>query len=425
MSAPFRRRLTGIIFAVLLLGVGFAAGQYYLQRTYQTQVEAAYRRALSELATHFQELAAELGRARLAVSGRQRSLIGANLRRLVYAAQDNLGELPLGEVNLEGLCRLLDEVHEQTYLYVQAEWDPQALEELYSQVQYVSGELGNLVLAKQQEYPLVSWQRYLAAAVAAPEVLQAFTAINDGLGELRSPLSRAPARRGEIAGESIGPEQAVKAAQEFCGRAGLHFQVTNESKGEIPAYTVEAKDERGRIIVEVSQKGGRVLWMMAAEEVPASSLSAQEMVDKGREFLEQRGFPPLHLTDVQMLRNRATLTFVPNRGGILRYAESVKVQVSAADGSILGFWGTPYYTAQSRLEQLEELPEQTWEVQDKLRSGLEVLDEKLALIPTADNREVLTKRVGVRYQDEYYLIYLNAATGEEEQIVQVSSPLYF
>ncbi len=165
--------------------------------------------------------------------------------------------------------------------------------------------------------------------------------------------------------------------------------------------------------------------MMASEEVAASHLAAQDLVARGREFLQQRGFPPLHLTDLQILQNRATLTFVPNRDGILRYGEAVKVQVSAADGSILGFWGTAYYTAQSRLETLEQLPAQNWQVREKLRPELEILDEKLALIPTAEQGEVLTKRVGVRYQDEYYLIYLNAETGEEEQIVQVSSSEYF
>lgn len=426
MSPAAKSRLTAIVFALLFLGVGYAAGQYFLKQAYQRQVEAAYRRALSELATHFQELSLELGRARLAQSERQRSLIESNLRSLVYAAQSNLGELPLGEINLEGLCGLLADVYEQTYRYVQEEWEPEALEELYGQVQYVSGELASLLLHKQDEFPWVSWQEYLSAAVAGPGVLRAFTAINDELVTLRSSLSaRAPLSRGEITGETISPEQAVVAAQEFCRREGLHFQVTNESKGQIPTYTVEAKDEAGHIIVEVSQKGGWVLWMMDSREVKASRLSEQEMVAGGRQFLEDRGFPPLHITDVQVLRNRATLTFVPNREGVLRYGESVKLQVSAEDGSILGFWGTAYHTAQSRQGRVQAPQEEAWAARDRLRYGLEVLDEKLALIPTDGQEEVLTRRVGVRYGDEYYLIYLNAETGEEEQIVRVASPQYF
>ena len=94
MAKSIRTKLTAIIFALLLIGVGFAAGQYYLNRTYQRQVEAAYRRALGELATHFQGLAAEMGKARLAVGVNKRGLIGSKLRRLNYAAQSNLGSCP-------------------------------------------------------------------------------------------------------------------------------------------------------------------------------------------------------------------------------------------------------------------------------------------------------------------------------------------
>lgn len=423
MARDLKHKLTGIIFALLLLGVGFAAGQYYLHRTYQVQVEAAYRRALSELGTHFQELQAELSRARLAVSAKQRGQSSANLRRLVYAAQGNVGELPLGEIKVEGICQLLAEIYEQTYLQ---EWDSEVLDELYGQVEYVNHELGQLLVSKQLEFPWVSWHEYFSAQVVVPQYLEALAAINAGLVELRPPGERPPFLRGEIAGESIDQEQAVEAARRFTGEKHLNFQVTGESKGVIPSFTVEAKGETGRIMLEVSQKGGLVLWMLDSREVKESRLSRQELVEVGRNFLEQRDFPPLHITDVQILQNRATLTFVPERNGVLRYAEPLKVQVSAEDGSILGFWATPFYAAQSRVEDVgEQMREVSWDPQTKLRAGLEILDEKFALIPGAGQGEVLTKRLGVCHEDEYYLIYLNAETGEEEQIVQVSSPEFF
>ncbi|NMB02104.1 MAG: hypothetical protein GX971_11420 [Firmicutes bacterium] len=428
MGKGLRQKLISIIFALVLIGVGFVAGQYYLHRAYQTQVEAGYRRALSELGTHFQALTAEMGRARLAVSPGQRSLIGANLRSLIYAVQSNLGELPLGEVNLEGVCQLLDELYEQTYFYSQEKLDPTTIDELYGQVQYVNHELNQLVLHKQFEYPWVSWHEYLTTSVVVPDFLQAFALINAGLGEIRigtSLVQDGVFKRGEILGESIGREQAVEVARTFIGQGSLNFQVTNETKGAIPSYTVEAKDGEERIIVEVSQKGGLVLWMVHSREIRESGLSAEEMVARGARFLEERGFPPLNVTDLQVLQNKATITFVPARDGILRYGEPLKVQVSAADGSILGFWGTPFYVAQSREGEVELAKEINWIPQDKIRSDLEILDEKLVLIELEGQGEVLTTRLGVRYQDDYYLIYLNADTGEEEQIVQVSSPQFF
>ena len=62
---------------------------------------------------------------------------------------------------------------------------------------------------------------------------------------------------------------------------------------------------------------------------------------------------------------------------------------------------------------------------EKIRSGAEILDRKQALIQDQQEREILVERLGVRYQDQYYLIYLNAESGAEEWIVPVKSPQFF
>ncbi len=430
MSKGLIRKLIAILFAIGLLGMGFAGGQYYLHRMYQRQVEVSYRRALGEFGTHFREIATELGRARLAVSPKQRNLIGANLRRLIYAAQSNMGELPLGEIHLERISHLLGSIYDQTYSYVQGEVDPASLKDLHGQIEYVSHELGQILVSKDLEFPWVSWHEYLSASVVVPEFMQALTVINDGLEEFKAPL-----RRGEIIGDAIKQEQAIEAARTFSGRSNLIFQVTNETKGDLPSYTVEATDGQERIVVEVSQRGGMVLWMSVASIAPTESanprpaenkLNMEEMLARGSEFLEQNGFASLHITDVQVLQNRATLTFVPNRDGVLRYGEPLRVQVSAFDGSILGFWGTPFFLAQSRAKpEMMQAGETAWNVEDKVQAGVKVLDQKMALIQNEREEEIFTTRLGVEYEEDYYLIYLNLETGDEEQIVQVSSPQYF
>ncbi|NLL42794.1 MAG: hypothetical protein GX251_05600 [Firmicutes bacterium] len=427
MPKGWKRKLTAILFAIGLLGVGFVVGQYYLHRLYQRQVEVSYRRALGEFGTHLGEIAAELGRARLAVSSKQKGLIAANLRRLIYAAQINMGELPLGEIQLERMSHLLDHVYEQTHVYFQGDMDTNALHSLYQQIDYVSHELGNLLIHKEQEFPWVSWHEYFSTTALVPGFMQALTAINDGLEEYRSTI-----RQGEIQGEMIGRQQAMEIARSFSGRADLSFQVTNETKGGIPAYTVEAIDDRARHVLEISQRGGRVLWMTvtplrAAQEDDAKPiLSLEEIVERGAEFLEQRGLGALHITDVQVLQNRATLTFVPTRDGILRYGEPLRVQVNTTDGSIIGFWATSFFAAQSRVHsEMAAAGEVAWKMEDRVQEGVEILDQKLALIQNERQEEVLTTRLGVKYGEDYYLIYLNLETGDEEQIVQVSSPQFF
>jgi len=413
-----RTRLIKILFGIVLLSLGFVGGQHYLQKLYERQVEVAYQRALSEFATHLQELTLEVGRARLAVSGRQRHQIGADIRRLVYAAQSNMGGLPFGEIETERIANLLAEVYNQSYLYEHS--GAFAADQLYEQIKHVHGRLQKALMQKKAEFPWVSWHEYLGVKLSFSDVLQTLTAINNDLAELKT-----PGRRGEIKGEQITAEEALKAARSFWGETDLNYVITNESKGSLPTYTVEAAGNGEHVIIEVSQKGGMVLWFTSLGEVSEKKLELGELKLRGLAFLEERDFPPMHLTDAQLLQNRATLTFVPKRDGVLLYTASVKVQVSAADGSILGFWGVPFYIAQSRAEWTDVTPAAEWEAGDKVGGGVKILDEKMALIPTGQKEEVLTKRLGVEYQNEHYLIYLNALTGEEEQIVQVASPDFF
>jgi len=151
------------------------------------------------------------------VSSKQRGLIGSNLRRLVYAAPEQSWEnCPWEKSTWRACAGCWPRFTSRPIISSQEEADPQVLEELYGQVQYVSGELGSLLLDKQQEFPWVSWQEYFAAKATVPQLLQAFTAINAGLGELdASWAERVPLTRGEITGESIEPEQAVEAARSF------------------------------------------------------------------------------------------------------------------------------------------------------------------------------------------------------------------
>ena len=244
----------------------------------------------------------------------------------------------------------------------------------------------------------------------------------------RSDEFAAPKWQGMITGEGIDGDQAIEAARDFSGRENSSFQVISETKGNIPSYTVVAMDDEERVVVEVSQRGGMVLWMTvtsASEDDLDSMLTPEEMVARGSDFLEQRGFTSLHITDAQILQNRATLTFVPQRDGILRYGEPLRVQVSAVDGSILGFWATSFFLAQSRLQPDVVPGEISWNVDEKVQAGVEILDQKMALILNEQQEETLTTRLGVQYQEDYYLVYLNFETGDEEQIVQVASPQFF
>lgn len=430
------RSFTRIVFALSLLVLGFALGQFYLQKAYQQQMEASYRRALREFGVHLTALGQELGKARLVSAPEQTAVMAANMRSSIQAAQANLGQLPLGEVDLGRIEQIMWECYRSSYAYGQGNLSSEALQTLYEQITSLSHEVRSLLVEKELEPTWVSWNRYFATSLTFSEsIVTALSNINASLEELDGDLVGLPRRaQGSITGDEISGEQAVQIAREFSGRNDWEFEVINEREGDIPAFTVEGRGAgQDSITLEVSRKGGLVLWMISSQAVTASNLSTNQMADVARQFLRERGFPEVHATDVQVLQNRATFTFVPVVGGLLRYAEPLKVQVSASDGQILGFQGVLYYLARGRAAAEEQsnndaLPQVALEEKDvksRINAQAVVLDHKLALVPNELDEEVLTHRLGVQLGDDYYLVYINDQSGREERIVPVSSPDFF
>jgi spore germination protein len=428
------QNFSGIVFATALLVLGFAVGQYYLQKAYQQQMEASYRRAMREFAVHVAALSQDLGKARVVAAPEQMGALAASMRSSVQGAQASLGQLPLGEVDLGKVEGMLWQCYRSAYAYGAGQLSSGALQALYEQVSRLSQEVQAFLAEKEVESPWVSWNRYFTTSLVLSDSLTAaLTQINSSLEELDEELGALPRRAsGMITGDEIRPEQAREIAQAFSGRSDLKFEVINETEGDIPAYTVEAKGRDGEsITVEVSQQGGLVLCMISSRAVRSRELEAGEMVEIARQFLAERDFPTVHMTDVQILQNRATITFVPVVGGVLRYAEPLKVQVSAADGEIIGFQGILYYLAQGRSPQSDagedepQIAMEREEAEQRVSGEAVVLDHKLALVPNHLDETVLTHRLGVQVGDDYYLVYINDQSGVEEEIVQVSSPEFF
>ena len=98
------RAFPNIVFAVALLVLGFAVGQYYLQKAYQLQMEASYRRALREFAVHLTELSQDLGKARVISGSEQAAALAEEMRSRIAAAQASLQP---GEIDLSRLEQMM------------------------------------------------------------------------------------------------------------------------------------------------------------------------------------------------------------------------------------------------------------------------------------------------------------------------------
>ena len=109
---------------------------------------------------------------------------------------------------------------------------------------------------------------------------------------------------------------------------------------------------------------------------------------------------------------------MPKEGELRLYPDQIKIQVALDNGEIIGFDAVPYllYHHRRDLPEPQVSPE---EAAAQLRPEIQLKEKRLALIPLPGGKEVLTYELLCGYEAQDYLIYINALTGAEENILKL------
>ncbi|MEW6229986.1 MAG: PepSY1/2 domain-containing protein, partial [Bacillota bacterium] len=311
-------RLGGVL-VVVLLGLGLFR-EYRLRKEVEIRTENQYQRAFQEVVYHLDGLEQELGKAAAAGSMTQIAKAFADAWRHSESARASIGQLPIANVPLSSTESFLARVAAFTYTVSQRgpsgaaltdrEWS--ILRDLHKQARFAADELARM--GRAFTAGALRWtdvQRDVAAAATRPErtpratpssqVTKSFKMLEDGMtrfpspdieGVIPPPRQKIPA----IPGPEIGTDEAVRIALDFIGPevlAGRSARVISRVPSEPEAYRIEVPPARGRnnrILMDVSVRGGRVLWMMDESPIGSATITPSTAEPIAAEFLESRGF---------------------------------------------------------------------------------------------------------------------------------------
>lgn len=437
--------LFGLLF-VALLGVGFWGYQESrLRQELQNRAESQYQKDFHELTWHLDHITGQLAQSLVTSSREQSVLTLATVWRQVFAAQSNLGGLPLAFVPLSKTEKFLADTGEvaQALLGKLArgregleEESRRVLEELFHRSKTLDEELNKLeakILNKQ-----LSWTQVELASVAGGGNL-ADNTILDGFNLLEKRIEEYP----EInLSEDLAPvepeprkmkgdkEIGLKEAQQIAldwwfVDPGKHTaKMSYEGVGDIPTYGIEIPplaEEKETVYVDVSRLDGSVIWAMKTSTPESSKLSLREGEQKGQEWLRQHEMQDFVMVHAQKEDNFGVYTFVPRQGEVLLYPDQVKIQVALQDGEITGFEGTPYHMYHhTRALPEPKLTEE--QIRAMVNPRLKLESVCPALIVNTWGQEILTWEVRGSFYEEKFSIFYNADSGSEENIVRRTPP---
>lgn len=228
-----------------------------------------------------------------------------------------------------------------------------------------------------------------------------------------------------MSGMPVSQEEAARRLPTYFPQAD-RYSTGNviERNGNIKAYSfhLAPADARGgahTATVEVSKNGGHLVQMLNARMVGAPTMDLTRARTLGQEYLASAGYPGMVPTYGQIQEGTATIAYAYRENGVVIYPDQIKVKVALDNGEILAVDARQYlmhHKARS-IAQPKLTPNKA---EAEVNPDLEVQRVQLAMIPDqAETGEILTYEFLTRMGQETYLVYINAETGEEEQILQL------
>ena len=431
-----------IIVAILLLSL-LVSFIIYQNEKYIQVSENDYNQSLYELINYVQNVETYLAKSVISTTPEHGAETLTNVWREANLAQAYLAELPVNTNELEKTEKFLNQVSDYSYslsrknIYneslTQEELDN--LNELYNYSVELEKTLAQL--STDMESGRISWKQLTqktnnAFAQQVSNIsLDSFSNLEENFHEYSgliydgafSEHLTSKEKKG-LTGEEVSEEDAKKVVENFVGAENIkEISLNGESENtEILTYDFSVNLQDGRddnkMSISISKKGGHIVYMSYNRDINAESMNEEEAVAKAKEFLVSREIENMKETYYIKEGGMLTINFAYEQNGVIIYPDLIKIKIALDNGQIMGMETSGYLN--SHYVRNIESPKITLEEAKKtLNKKLEVESEKLAIIPTEYQTEILCYEFKGKVNDKNYIVYINAENGREEDILLI------
>jgi len=434
------RRIAVILLPVALIGlVGTTVWGYQENQEKNAlliKAENQYQRAFHDLNFHMNKLQDELGKSLALGSRRQISQCLTNVWRLAYAAQSDLGQLPLSLVPFDKTEEFLAKIGQFAYqvglrdldrepltdkewntlrsLYNRSNQNQRELQKLQKQVleknlRWMDVELALASEDKKMDNTIIDGFRRVDRLVNEyPEVDWGPTVNNMSMNQLKDFR--------KLKGKRITAEEAKKRFAKVLDRPDTRgIEVTSGVKGDASTYSLRLKRGKHTVYADVTKVGGHVLWMMFDRPIGKKKMSLEQAEGRAEAFLDRLRYPFMEVVSYDEKDNAAIFSLVRREGKVRIYPETVTVKVALDNGEVLAF-SADEFVFNHRDRNIPKPKLTLEEARKRLSRRLRVQDQQLALILNDQGKEVLCYEFLGTLGESQYRVLINARNGDEEVV---------
>ena len=391
-----------------------------------------YSRAMDDLAEACDNLSATLEKEMYAGSGEMHQNLAVKLYREASSAKSALAQLPIEELQLENTYKFLSQVGNYSISISEKLRNNEILtpeeykniESLYQFSTQLKDDMWELEdLLEKGEIKLVSEANTKSQRETPPTVTDGFTDFEDGFDKYPTLIYDGPFSDNIMEKTPKMTSEAKEVSQEKAlGRASASLNINpsdlpqvSEVAGKMPGWRFS--DENKSLACEVTKNGGYLSYFLKSRIANNSSISNEKALECAEKFLDDLGILSMKKTYYEVKDNIMTVNFAYDNLGVCVYTDLVKVSVAMDNGEILGYDARGYLVNHTERKVPENLYPES-KAEEIVSSKLKITGNQLAVIPTENLEEKLCYEFKCRAANgRNVLVYINAQTGKEEQIL--------
>lgn len=214
----------------------------------------------------------------------------------------------------------------------------------------------------------------------------------------------------------ISKQEAEKIANEIFENAKV--ECSNETNGKFQTYDFNVTENDIKLYVQITKQGGKLLTISSMNDKKTENISHEKAIEIAESFAKKLGIENMKCVWTDKIQTDVYLNLAPVINNVIIYPDLIKVKVDLDKGQIVGYEACAYYT--NHIERnIENATISQSTAQSKIDSKYTIESVKLALSPIEYKGEILTYEFKCKYQGSTYYIFINALTGEEENILKV------
>lgn len=441
-----KKRITalfsGYIIALVLVLSGFIYSNYRTAQTYKLYINNSYQHAFAEVVSSLGSIDSSLQKSLYVSSPKMISSVCSEIFAKSTAAQMSMGELPFTSNELEHTASFITKVGDYAYSlaknaylktdggYTEEEFKnlkalsdgasvlSQNLTELYADIN--AGKITISDLNRSQNALSSSEDNIVPTDLAG-----SFKLMESEFPEIPSliydgPFSEHIEKMSPKLIENepeITEEEALIKASKFLGTDKSRITLLGVRDDNLPVYILQIPTKGGNAIAEVTKQGGKMLNFVNSRNVDSSNISSDDAVKIAKRFLEAHGYNFMAETYWQISGNTITINFAYAENNVICYPDLVKVRIALDNGEVINFESLGYIMNHIKRD-IPNFAVTEKDAASAVSSKLNILSHEMSLIPTSGKNEVYCHEFKCENEDEkHYIVYINADTGIEENIL--------